>query len=430
MEEKIVVKNFSVIDDIEIDVKKINILIGPQSTGKSLLAKLVYFFKTINFVMHDGLIYQEGKRKLDSRLRDNFNRIFPDYLLKERFFDITYHYGDNFFRFSKEEKKGYKSIKITYSDEIYRTFQKLKKELGEKIKSEKAAEAGDLTQISNSISKELQRLFSGVENSLSIFIPAGRSFFVNIEKNIFTLLAKSVPIDDMLIQFGSFFQNVRNVYQSIKPQRDLDKELYRMCKDVLGGEYDLNNEFEWIKTKDQPWVFLRDSSSGQQEVAPLLVPMMVLSRLIENHFYMFIEEPETHLFPESQKTVVEIIANIYNLFRRESGFFITTHSPYILTAFNNLIQAENTRFEVKERFDNGEIDEGAKNKRLKELDKLVKPNKRVSFDDVAVYLIKDGKYKDIKNYENKLIDDNPIDTVSDTTAGIYNQLLNISFGDE
>ena len=430
MEEKIVVKNFSVIDDIEIDVKKINILIGPQSTGKSLLAKLVYFFKTINFKMYDSIINQEGKRKLDNRLRSNFDRIFPDYILKEKPFAITYYYGENLIRFSNEEKKGYKSIKITYSDEVYKAFQKLKKDFSKKIKSEKAVDPDYLTQIKDSMSKELQRFFFEVDHSSSIFIPAGRSFFVIIEKTIFTLLERSVLLDDMLIRFGAFLQNIRILYQSIKSQKDFDKELYLMCKDVLGGEYAFNNELEWIKTKDQPWVSLRDSSSGQQEVAPLLVPLMVISNDSNWQYDIFIEEPETHLFPESQRKVVEIIAAIYNLFRRENGFFITTHSPYILTAFNNLIQAENARFEVEERFEKGEIEEDAKTKRLKELDKLVKPAKRVSFDDVAVYLIKDGTSKDIKNYENKLIDENDIDTVSDRTAAVFDRLLDISLGDE
>jgi predicted ATPase len=430
MKEKIVVKNFSVIDDIEIDVKKINILIGPQAIGKSLLAKLVYFFKTINTEMQTGIIYREGKRQLDSRLKEKFNRIFPEYLINKKAFDIIYYYGNNYIKISNEKEKKYKSIKILYSDDIYRIFQNLKKDWERKKPSEENVKPEYLTKLIISIASELERLFYGLERYSSAFIPAGRSFFVVIEKSIFTLLAKSEPIDYMLIQFGSFLEKIRYRYKNINPQKDLNEELYRMCSKVLRGEYQVDDSFEWIESKDNPWIFLRNSSSGQQEVAPLLVSLMVLSNTSDSHYRVFIEEPETHLFPESQRNVVEIIATIYNLLNRKSGFFITTHSPYILTAFNNLIQAENTYFEVMERFEKGEIDEGAKNKRLKELDKVVKPNKRVSFDDVAVYWIDDGKCKNIKNNENKLIDDSAIDGVSDITAGVFGKLLDISFGDE
>jgi predicted ATPase len=44
--EKLIVKNFLTVQDIELDIKKINVIIGRQAEGKSILAKLVYFFNT------------------------------------------------------------------------------------------------------------------------------------------------------------------------------------------------------------------------------------------------------------------------------------------------------------------------------------------------------------------------------------------------
>ena len=41
---KLTVKNFSVIKDAELEFGKITVLIGPQSSGKSLLCKLAYLF--------------------------------------------------------------------------------------------------------------------------------------------------------------------------------------------------------------------------------------------------------------------------------------------------------------------------------------------------------------------------------------------------
>ena len=41
--QKIVIKNFGPIEDAEIDIKKILVLIGEQASGKSTIAKLIYF---------------------------------------------------------------------------------------------------------------------------------------------------------------------------------------------------------------------------------------------------------------------------------------------------------------------------------------------------------------------------------------------------
>lgn len=44
--ESIEIKGFLTIDHAFFEIKKINILIGAQAQGKSVIAKLVYFFKS------------------------------------------------------------------------------------------------------------------------------------------------------------------------------------------------------------------------------------------------------------------------------------------------------------------------------------------------------------------------------------------------
>lgn len=432
MKEKIVVKNFSVIDHIEIDVKKINILIGPQAAGKSVLAKLVYFFKTISSEMYKSIILVEEKRKFDHTLKQLFALMFPEYIIQRKEFKVTYYYGHNFISITNENAKSYKSFKISYSSDILKKFKSLREDYKRQTQTQtKGLPKPDLIPgLNQSISRDLERFFHGMERYYPIFILAVRSFFANIERNIFSFLKESIPIEYMLKIFGSFFQDIRERYYSISLQKAFNKDIYRMCNEILGGEYYYDRIKEGLITEQNEFIYLRDSSSAQQEVAPLLVSLIVLANFTEEHFQMFIEEPEAHLFPEAQRKVVEVIAAAYNFFKRESGFFITTHSPYILTSFNNLIQAENTRYEVMERFEKGEIDARTKDGRLKALNKVVNPNKWVSFDDVAAYLIKDGKCKNLKDNENMLIRDDAIDEVSETTAGIFGKLLDISFGDE
>ncbi len=44
MNEKIIIKNFGPLKQLELDLKEIMVFIGPQASGKSTIAKLIYFF--------------------------------------------------------------------------------------------------------------------------------------------------------------------------------------------------------------------------------------------------------------------------------------------------------------------------------------------------------------------------------------------------
>ena len=44
MKNTLVIDNFLIFDHAEIDINKFTVFIGPQASGKSIVAKLVYFF--------------------------------------------------------------------------------------------------------------------------------------------------------------------------------------------------------------------------------------------------------------------------------------------------------------------------------------------------------------------------------------------------
>ncbi len=60
--ETLVVKNFLVIKEASLDVKKINIIIGSQGTGKSVLAKTLYLLKNLENLILQWLVKQHLKR--------------------------------------------------------------------------------------------------------------------------------------------------------------------------------------------------------------------------------------------------------------------------------------------------------------------------------------------------------------------------------
>ena len=58
---------------------------------------------------------------------------------------------------------------------------------------------------------------------------------------------------------------------------------------------------------------------------------------------IILEEPEAHLYPDSQKYMAEALATFAHV---GSQVIVTTHSPYILGEFNNLLYAAEIHWQM------------------------------------------------------------------------------------
>ncbi|VEP15315.1 conserved hypothetical protein [Hyella patelloides LEGE 07179] len=89
--EKIEIKEFAGIKDITIEVKQINILIGPQASGKSIIAKLLYYFKNFIFEIMDAAEELKSVRDLNKEYQQKFKDYFPPSSWGNRNFSIRYY---------------------------------------------------------------------------------------------------------------------------------------------------------------------------------------------------------------------------------------------------------------------------------------------------------------------------------------------------
>lgn len=95
MSEKISIKNFGGLKDIEFEFKAINILIGHQASGKSVVVKLMYFFK--------GFINDIAQNIGEENYFDSFRKIqlnkfelyFPQHTWHDEYFEIQYFLQEN-----------------------------------------------------------------------------------------------------------------------------------------------------------------------------------------------------------------------------------------------------------------------------------------------------------------------------------------------
>lgn len=427
--EKLVIDNFLAIEHAEIEIKKINLFIGPQAQGKSLISKLIYFFKeypqTLIEAVKRGI---QTKDECDRFTLAKFEKIFPRYTWRNDKFKITY--SCDYFSISitnlpngNKAENNKKSALILKSDDVF------KDAFEEMLETKKNSEFDFLIFFDHI----LMRLLHANYLETALYVPAGRSFFASLDINIFTFISSEIKIDYFLALFGKYYRETMELikdgtYEDLEEDQEKANRVNRLVNQTICGEFLLENDQSWIVENNRK-TRIEDTSSGQQAALPivLLLSTVPYHRALSSHSspsHFVIEEPEAHLFPVSQNDIVLLVANAYNRLRDcnisgsgVNSFTIATHSPYILTAFNNLIQA-------------GNVAASKNHEDLDELRSVVPESEWVDFNDVTAYVVNNGMVKSILNQELKLIDANMIDEVSDDLAAKFEKLICMESVDE
>ena len=94
MKNTLVIDNFLIFDHAEIDINKFTVFIGPQASGKSIVAKLVYFFYHLPEFVFDVTVKEGKRRELNTLLKNEFCEIFPKYAWND--FDFTIKFNTDF----------------------------------------------------------------------------------------------------------------------------------------------------------------------------------------------------------------------------------------------------------------------------------------------------------------------------------------------
>ncbi|NEQ85612.1 MAG: ATP-binding protein [Moorea sp. SIO2I5] len=466
MAEKLTVKNFAGIEELEIEVKRINIVIGPQASGKSVCAKLLFYFKNFVWKILDTVENEQTQLDLDYSYSQTFQEYFPPDSWGDNNFYIKYEISNVFIKITRS-KENKNKINLNYSE----YFKHLKGELLEEIKKykifqyvinsltenknqrteENNKKSDDITFSSKEIDILLERAKKIIESNETIikqsfsiehsikflssslcdeaaytqlFIPAGRSFFYNLQSSIFSLIYNKSVIDPFMMDFGSTYESIKALNaRIIKETEDINKkeindEIDSLIKKILCGEHIEEEGEDFVKMADGRRISIANSSSGQQETFPLMIILSALPFLVDASSAgqtVYIEEPEAHLFPSAQRNMVELIACVFNSDpqKQKLQFFITTHSPYILTAINNLIQA-------------GMLYEESSQDTLPKLEKIVPRYKALITSDLSAYVLENGKAENMLDKETGLIDANLIDGVSDELAIEFDELLDLA----
>lgn len=383
------VKNFGPIKDANIELKPVNLFIGEQSIGKSTLAKLITIFtdhvSLCEIVKGKNTLweYQLKEYNLDIYKDDPYYIAF-DMHEDDQAFHIEVEAGNISFYLIDGNQK------ITDKDKITTKIITLKKIFHE----DKFAEEWRKKAAAGIPNEDLLNLFSN-----SLYIPAERiicSVLTNLMPALY--LAKS-SIPNNLVRFLMELNNAKSEY----PKLPIDLL-------NISFNYEDNKDFIIVDATQQS-IPMAAASSGIQSLVPLL---LVLRYVIDKREYasFVIEEPECNLFPTKQ---VELLREIIRMVKDPTHILtITTHSPYLLSAMNNILFA-------------GDLYKSGGEELRKHIDSIIPNGSLLDASDCSVYSlgeeINEGIYcKSLIDPETGMIDFNSLDGVSEELGEEFDEL--------
>lgn len=425
--EKMVINKLGPVTSCELEINDFMVFTGPQASGKSTIAKSIFFFKNVKnllliqinkrFLDKDETIELSTKNRLIREIRSNFLQTFGSTWCMDRHMFMEYYFADSVY------------IKINLKDDP-QSPNYIWIELGEKladfIDSYDKIKTEDLLNDYNcgKIKKDIDAFFGNGEEV--IYIPAGRSMMTLFSSQL--MFMYSVMNDDQKRSLDYCTQNYLERIMQLKPSFSdsvetliknkleltdikIDKQNLKQCADlmkqILHGEYRNVNGEERLQIEKNRYVKINFASSGQQEAVWIL--NVVFYYLLNNKkTYFIIEEPESHLFPNAQKLITEFISLAKNGGNR---VLLTTHSPYILGTINNLLYANRISKKVDTDL----------------LKKIINPLKWMEFEKISAYYVEHGVINTCVDKEAEAVDNAVIDGASDEINTDYEEMVKLLY---
>lgn len=204
MKEILHIKGFGGIDNFSLTLNpQLTLIIGPQTSGKSIVAKLLYFFK-YNLVVGQlmkPIIKNGGNANYKERLKDLFIQIFPSDYWPDTPFSIVYEVGDAKFEITRDKKELTVEISESVEDAVNKFLMTYNEYGMDRLESASSELYHALSQCCINVNSQ-------------IFIVAGRSYFSEQKDYILPLLAQNPRAFDPYSQ--RLCHNVLFVSQIIK----------------------------------------------------------------------------------------------------------------------------------------------------------------------------------------------------------------------
>jgi hypothetical protein len=404
---------------------------GYQASGKSTIAKAIFFFRTIK----DDIYYLAQEKALSipsveqdknnaslnklltDHLREKFLRVFGSSWGMDNDMYIKYYFSDNcYVKISLKENKSYPTPNYIWIE--------LSKDLRTFINAHDGVLDANTLGVPET---QKQQFWFDLETFFNdkyhvVYIPAGRSMLTLLYQQLGYLYQTMKDAQKRTIDYctADYIERIlslkpefseglgglvaRHAFRNNIP-RDKIQLALKLIPLILRGTYIISEGGEErIVFSENRYVKLNFASSGQQESVWIL--NLLFYYLVHTESILFvIEEPESHLFPESQKYITELISLVSN---SGHSVVLTTHSPYVLGTLNNLLFADQTPAHL-----------------FSQADKLIPQQLWIRRDTFDAWFVKNGTIENCMDDEIGQIQNERIDEISKTINTDFDALLEL-----
>jgi len=350
----LVIRNIGPVKEADLELKRFNFIIGPQSSGKSTVAKILstceWIEKEVETTRNEQAVGNgesfrtlvEGFHKMESY----FDKDMESYVMYETdFVIITYEHRE--LHISMKENAEYQRQKICYipAERNAVTLEELQGlELRQTNLRSFLFDWFNAREFYKSNNK-MDILNLGVryyydpdqlKNKDHIEHVNGKTYDIPLS-NSSSGLQSVTPLIVMLQYYSGQYFAEHNIKKSYEQELKEKKLRVALTKEVAISQYEPG-----YKEEEVPELIARfndDLRKGEPRVQQIFEAYeSVFDRLVvPNRTTFIIEEPEQNLYPFTQVALLEATLMLCCLGGRAHGCTITTHSPFVLNFLNVLI---------------------------------------------------------------------------------------------
>lgn len=417
--KRLIIRNIGPINNVEIELKQFNVLIGLQSSGKSTINKIACYCSWVEkeICTTQSSAYFEKKGNFETRLvifhkLEGF--IHPDAYIEYET-DVLHFSFDkkkDLFNFKWKNRWTYirpKTIYIPSERNIVASIPNwFDVKLGENNIRSFMSDWEEAR--SYSAGKRMKILNLGVEYA---FEKTGRNdlvwlrnnFFINFT-NVSSGLQSLIPLLVILqyVTKGIYNEEKKDSVFIESVNKQLINIIYSSIMPQKGSSMIISDEHYHVKeVGNQEYIFDDKDKADKFE--------LISRNFIYPHYSnIFLEEPEQNLYPTTQRELVNRLVEFSYDEKRQHNVFITTHSPYILTSLNNLLYATQVGLTRKT-----------------ETRKIIPLKNWIQFEDMSAWFVKNGTVVSILDRKLKQIKAEKIDEVSRHLNKDFDKLLNLEY---
>ena len=425
----IIIRNVGPVNEVEFDLNKVNVIIGPQSSGKSTIDKIACYCSWVEKRASQDLSFDFFKRD-DNFIKElvRFHKI-EGYLkptsyisYKSEVINIEYTHEPKQLSMDWVERYEFENSKIAYIPAERNLVAAIPNWFEVKLHDNNTLsymkDWGESRQIHT---KETPFQIPGIE---AAYYYEGGNDYVKTDDNGILLLTNTssgyqsiIPLNVLLHYLTTWIYN-NDSPTSVEKEKRMNHIIDQLYENLVLNEVDID-----ISNKEDLSKFFEEfmTTNASSKLGCLRDTWSHTWKRFTVHGYsrLFIEEPEQNLFPSTQMALIYNMLELLNNPDKDHKLFITTHSPYILYALNNCILG-------------GLIQDNIPTDIFSEISFK---NSFVNPKDVSVWEMKDGKFNTYDGHdriqdEDGLIRKNYFDDIMGELMNDFNSLLNYYENDD